>query len=102
MKSFRKRIISTAVATMITISSVCTGVGVVSAETPEIQVQESIKGFENQKAKLNLSKVTDYVSGMTNADGGVMEIVDYNEKTQWAYAINGQAGCLTAISMEDM
>lgn len=40
--------------------------------------------------------------GMTNADGGVMEIVDYNAETGYAYAINGQAGTLAAISLADL
>ena len=39
---------------------------------------------------------------MTNADGGVMEIVDYNAETGYAYAINGQAGTLAAISLADL
>ena len=39
---------------------------------------------------------------MTNADGGVMEIVDYNTATGWAYAVNGQTGSLTAIAVKDM
>ncbi len=43
-----------------------------------------------------------YDAGMTNADGGVMEIVDYNAATGWAYAVNGQTGSLTAIAVKDM
>ena len=39
---------------------------------------------------------------MTNADGGVMEIVDYNTVTGWAYAVNGQTGNLTAVAVKDM
>ncbi|MBM6947865.1 choice-of-anchor I family protein [Mordavella massiliensis] len=56
-------------------------------------------GAENGKASasLNLTQEGRYDAGMTNADGGVMEIVDYNTATGWAYAINGQTGNLTAI-----
>ena len=35
-------------------------------------------GFENNNTSLNMTQVARYDSGMTNADGGVMEIVDYN------------------------
>ena len=47
-------------------------------------------GAENGKpsASLNLTQEGRYDAGMTNADGGVMEIVDYNTATGWAYAIN--------------
>ena len=59
-------------------------------------------GAENGKASasLNLTQEGRYDAGMTNADGGVMEIVDYNTATGWAYAINGQTGNLTAIPMK--
>ena len=58
------------------------------------------KGFENGKAALDVTQVGRYDSGMTNADGGVLEIVDYNDKTGWAYAVNGQSGVLTAIPLD--
>ena len=42
-----------------------------------------------------------YNSGMQNPDGGVMEIIDYNTVTGWAYAVNGVTGNLTAIPMKN-
>lgn len=59
-------------------------------------------GKENGKASLALTQNARYDAGMTNADGGVMEIVDYNTATGWAYAVNGQTGNLTAIALKDM
>lgn len=59
-------------------------------------------GEENGNASLDLTQEARYDSGMTNADGGVMEIVDYNTVTGWAYAVNGQTGNLTAIAVKDM
>ena len=47
-------------------------------------------GFENGKSSLDIVQIARYDAGMTNADGGVMEIVDYNKTNGWAYAINGQ------------
>lgn len=35
-------------------------------------------GLENGTAALSLAQIGRYDSGMTNADGGVMEIVDYS------------------------
>lgn len=63
---------------------------------------KQIEAFENGNSSLNLTAIARYDSGMTNADGGVMEIVDYNAETGYAYAINGQAGTLAAISLADL
>lgn len=60
------------------------------------------KGFENGKASLDVKQLARYDSGMTNAYGGVMEIIDYNAKTGWAYAVNGQAGVLSAIPLSNL
>ena len=62
------------------------------------------KGAENgtSSASLNLAQEGRYDAGMTNADGGVMEIVGYNTVTGWAYAINGQTGNLTAIPVKTL
>ena len=59
-------------------------------------------GEENGNASLDLTQEARYDAGMTNADGGVMEIVDYNTVTGWAYAVNGQTGNFTAIAVKDM
>ena len=53
-------------------------------------------------APVSLSKIAGYTSGQYNVDGGVMEIIAYNTTTDWAYAVNGQTGMLTAISMENL
>lgn len=57
---------------------------------------------ENTKTSLDVVQKARYDSRMTNADGGVMEIVDYNTKTGWAYAVNGVTRNLTAIAIKDM
>ncbi len=59
-------------------------------------------GEENGNASLDLTQEARYDAGMTNADGGVMEIVDFNTVAGWAYAVNGQTGNLTAIAVKDM
>lgn len=58
-------------------------------------------GMRNGTAGLALAHVGRYDSGMTDADGGVVEIVAYNQVTGWAYVINGKAGLLTAIPLKD-
>lgn len=63
---------------------------------------EKADGFENGSAAVDITETARYDSGMTNADGGVMEIVDYNENTGWAYAVNGVDGTLAAIAIKDI
>lgn len=63
---------------------------------------EKTVGEENGGAALDLIQEARYDAGMSNADGGVMEIVDYSTATGWAYAVNGQSGNLTAIDIKNM
>ena len=58
-------------------------------------------GLENKKASIAMTQTAQYNSGMQNPDGGVMEIIDYNTVTGWAYAVNGVTGNLTAIPMKN-
>lgn len=59
-------------------------------------------GFENGGGALNLDQIARYSSGMTNEEGGVMEIVDYNKQNGCAYAIKGQSGQLAVIPMSGL
>ena len=59
-----------------------------------------IEGFENDDTDLEISAIGRYDSGMENADGAVMEIVDYNKETGYAYAVNGMTGELSVFSLE--
>ena len=61
-----------------------------------------IEGFENDDTDLEISAIGRYDSGMENADGAVMEIVDYNKATGYAYAVNGMSGKSIRISIEDL
>lgn len=63
---------------------------------------KSTQAFDNENSSLAMEQIARYNSHMTNAEGGVMEIVDYNTTTGWAYAINGQSGQLTAIDMSKL
>ena len=59
------------------------------------------EGHENSAA-LNLTQIARYTSGQFSVDGGVMEIVAYNSVTGCAYAINGQSGLLSVISLDGL
>ena len=72
--------------------------------TKQTDAGAKTEGFENQNASssLALTQAARYDSGISSADGGVMEIVEYNPKTGWAYAVNGQTGKLAAIPLKTM
>lgn len=70
--------------------------------TKNLDGGEKITAAENGSAELELTETARYYSGMQNAEGGVMEIVDYNAATGWGYAVNGQSGMLTAIAVKDI
>ena len=59
-------------------------------------------GYENSNASLLVEQVARYDSGVSNEDGGVTEIVDYNTKTGFAYVVNGYKGVLTSISLNNI
>lgn len=63
---------------------------------------EKASGFNNSQSSLAMAQIARYDAGMTDADGGVMEIVDYNKQTGWAYAVNGKSGMITAIPLKTL
>ncbi|MDD6488495.1 MAG: choice-of-anchor I family protein [Clostridia bacterium] len=96
-KSVKLKVLSAAMAVTLTATTALSGVGTVFASD-----DTQSTGFENGSAKLDITQTGRYVSGMTNADGGVMEIVTYNTKTGFAYTVNGQSGFLAAIPISEI
>ncbi|MDR2157618.1 MAG: choice-of-anchor I family protein, partial [Clostridiales Family XIII bacterium] len=66
----------------------------------EARSETPAAGYENGRAALNISQLARYSSGHHEADGGVCEIVAYSPYNRRAYAVNGQDGVLTSISLE--
>jgi hypothetical protein len=59
-------------------------------------------GFADSAASLRLRQIARYGAGVYNAEGGVQEIIAYNPDNRYAYSVNGQAGTLTVISLEEL
>lgn len=57
----------------------------------------SFGAIASENNELSLEKVNSYETGTPNPDGGVMEIIAYNQVNQFAYAVNGQSGKLAII-----
>ena len=59
-------------------------------------------GFNNTKSTLDMELFARYNSGAMNADGGCLEIVEYNSKNGYAYAVSGLKGQIIAVKVSDV
>ena len=97
-----KRILSSTVAAAITLSAVYASVwGGASAEGVNAS-DIKVSGFNNGKSTLDVQLTARYNSGVMNADGGCLEIVEYNEKNGYAYAVSGVKGNIIAVKIADI
>ena len=53
-------------------------------------------GYENGNG-LDLNKIGSYISGISNPDGGVAEIVSYDAVENKAWVVNGATGMLDIL-----
>ena len=88
-----KRIISAVLAPVLCLMLL--GTGIVNAA--EVQTG----GYENGKG-LDLKKIGSYISGISNPDGGVAEIVSYDRVKNKAWVVNGTTGMLDILDLDNM
>lgn len=66
-----------------------------------VEVSDSkVAGFENENAALGMELYARYNSGALCADGGSMEIIEYNEINGYAYAVSGLKGQIVALPVK--
>lgn len=63
--------------------------------------QAAMVSYEAPKAT-SLSPLNGYDSGLMDEDGGVQEIVDYNEDNMKLYSVNGKTGVIDVVALADM
>lgn len=68
-----------------------------SANAAEVQTG----GYENGNG-LDLNKIGSYVSGISNSDGGVTEIISYDVVENKAWVVNGATGMLDILDLNTM
>ena len=88
-----KRMISAAMALVLCLMLM--PAGIVSAA--EMQTG----GYENGNG-LDLNKIGSYISGISNPDGGVAEIVSYDAVENKAWVVNGATGMLDILDLNNM
>lgn len=59
------------------------------------------EGYENGNG-LNLNKLGSYVTGTSNKDGGVSEIISYDSKNNKAWVVNGATGLIDIIDLSNI
>ena len=69
--------------------------------TPAVAGDSRVKGFYNGDTSLDLELAGRYNSEAMNADGGSLEIVDYNDANGYAYAVSGVKGKVIAVNMNE-
>ena len=73
-------------------------------ETPQIPTQDwtlKTEGFENAE-QIALNRIGQYVSGTSNKDGGVAEIISYDAANNKAWVVNGTTGTIDILSLADV
>ncbi|MGM9637958.1 MAG: choice-of-anchor I family protein [Butyricicoccaceae bacterium] len=75
------------------------GAGGQPVYTPVVTDDIRVTGFYNASDTLQLELAGRYNSGAMNADGGSLEIVQYNAANGFAYAVSGVKGKLIAVDL---
>ena len=88
-----KRMISAALALVLCLMLMPAGI----VNAAEVQTG----GYENGNG-LDLNKIGSYISGISNPDGGVAEIVSYDVVENKAWVVNGATGMLDILDLNNM
>ncbi len=91
MKSIKK------ITTALTVAALCI-TSIPATVTGAHTLPVNNFGFENSSA-LSLEKIGTHVTGFSNLDGGVAEIISYDSKSNKAFVVNGATGMLDIIDM---
>lgn len=63
---------------------------------------DKVKGFDNGNTTMDMELLARYNSGAMNADGGSLEIVEYNKANGYAYAVSGIKGKVIAVPVKNV
>ena len=69
--------------------------------TPVVASDEKIKGVKNGDTTLDMEQYARYNSGALCADGGSLEIVEYDRANGYAYAVSGLKGQIIAVPVSE-
>lgn len=105
-KTVTKRVFSLGLVMAVMAQTTLLGGTVVQAGVNEgvdvtaLSSQSIVRGVQNGATKLDMQLYGRYDSHAVSAVGGSLEIVEYNSKNGYAYAVSGVKGTLIAVSVE--
>lgn len=73
-----------------------------STYTPVTASDTKVQGFNDKNSYLKMELFARYNSGAKNADGGSLEIVEYNSVNGYAYAVSGLKGKIIAVKISEV
>lgn len=106
MKEVRKKVLSLGIVAALTVQTVLPGGMVLHASEKGTAHLESATlnvktiGMQNGATTLDMQLYARYDSESVSADGGSLEIVEYNSQNGYAYAVNGIKGTLAAVKVD--
>ena len=68
--------------------------------TKEVKIPGGEGNADQPSESIFLNKAAEYSTGYSDADGGVAEIVQYNEDNDKLYLVNGHTGSVDIVSVE--
>ena len=99
MKKIMKKISCVTLATITATSLLQGSMKEVFLADEVVSVKTS--GYENGKG-LDLNKLGSYITGSSNKDGGVSEIISYDNKNNKAWVVNGATGMIDMIDLSNI
>ncbi len=70
--------------------------------TPVVAGDTKVTGFNNGKSTLDMEQIARYNQGAICADGGSLEIVEYNSMNGYAYAVSGLKGKIATVRISNI
>lgn len=70
--------------------------------TPVVTGNTKVTGYQNGKSTLDMQLAARHNSGACNAEGGSLEIVEYNATNGYAYAVSGLKGKIIAVKADEI
>lgn len=68
--------------------------------TPAVTSNQKVKGVKNGNTVLDMQLFARYNSGALSAEGGSLEIVEYNSANGYAYAVSGIKGRVISVKVD--
>ena len=99
MRKIKKSIVSLMMTGAVIASTL--DISAITAQAASVEVSDQkVNGYDDATAQLKMELYARYNSENMNADGGSMEIVQYNSVNGYAYAVSGMDAAIVSIRLD--